>query len=118
MVAVPERRGHRKIDHPLYQIWHGMKSRCLRKSDRRYPRYGGRDITVCPEWRTDFWSFADYVSMTIGDRPSLMHSIDRIDNDRGYEPGNIRWADRYEQARKREVTDKWRASQKARWSKP
>lgn len=60
-------------------------------------RYGGRGITVCQEWAGSFEDFYRHV----GPRPSAEHSIDRIDNERGYEPGNVRWATKVEQSHNR-----------------
>ncbi len=80
-----------------YRIWHGMKQRCLNPNYPAYPDYGGRGVTVCEPWRTSFESFlAD-----MGPRPSPRHSIERIDNDKGYEPGNCRWATPLDQSRNR-----------------
>lgn len=70
-----------------------MKARCHRPSDPRFSYYGGRGISVCDRWREDFAAFfAD-----MGPRPSSKHSIDRINNDGNYEPGNCRWATQKEQ---------------------
>lgn len=78
--------------HALYSTWAGMKERCSNPRHISYPRYGGRGITVCDRWRDDFWAFV----ADMGDRPTG-RSIDRIDNDRGYEPDNCRWATAHEQ---------------------
>ncbi len=80
-----------------YQIWSGMIKRCTSKNCRAYKNYGGRGISVCPEWSGPggFDRFIEFV----GRRPSKEHSIDRIDNDKGYFPGNVRWATRFDQAR-------------------
>jgi hypothetical protein len=77
-----------------YKIWIDMKARCLNPRHGSYSDYGGRGITVCPEWTNDFQPFLDH----IGRRPTSRHSLDRIDNSRGYEPGNVKWSTRREQA--------------------
>lgn len=72
----------------LYNIWRGMKQRCFNPNNRQYNDYGGRGITVCDEWKNDFPAFRDW-ALTHGYRDDL--SIDRINNDSSYEPGNCRW---------------------------
>jgi hypothetical protein len=71
-----------------------MKTRCTNDKLRLWHRYGGRGIKVYELWLNDFEAFFQH----IGPRPSPKHSVDRIDNDRGYEPGNVRWATVKEQA--------------------
>lgn len=83
---------HGLSKHPLYQTWKGMKDRCSKTTSVSYPGYGGRGISVCERWQ----SLHHFVS-DMGERPSPDHSLDRINNDGNYEPGNVRWAIKKEQ---------------------
>jgi hypothetical protein len=87
--------------HPLAHIWVGMIARCCDPEHHAFKNYGGRGITVCEPWLASFWAFVEDIEETIGPRPSPRHSIDRIDNGSGYEPGNVRWATPTEQNRNR-----------------
>jgi hypothetical protein len=84
---------------PLYTAWRNMKRRCFNPSDESYHNYGGRGITVCEEW-LDWVLFRDYIAANLGPRPPGL-TLDRIDNDGNYEPGNVRWATYTEQNRNR-----------------
>lgn len=86
--------------HPLYWTWEGMRKRCNQKSAHDYPRYGGRGVTVCPEWKT-FWKFLE----DMGEKPSASHSLDRIDNSKGYSKDNCRWATKKQQQDNRRITN-------------
>jgi len=82
---------------PEYIAWANIIARCENPKHKAYPNYGGRGITICGRWRESFESFlAD-----VGPRPSDDNSLDRIDNDGHYEPGNVRWATISEQAKNR-----------------
>jgi len=82
---------------PLYHTWKSMKQRCNNPNDSDYQCYGGRGIKVCDRWAK---SYDDFES-DMGEKPSKDHSIDRIDPDGNYEPGNVRWATSKQQARNR-----------------
>lgn len=68
--------------------WNNMKRRCHYPLAKQYKHYGGRGIRVCSDWQHDFEAFLKHVGLP--DDASL--SLDRIDNDGDYEPGNVRWA--------------------------
>lgn len=88
---------HGQSHRPEYSNWCSMKQRCHNPSNPKFADYGGRGIFVCDEWRHDFPAFYDH----IGPKPSPEHSVDRINNALGYEPGNVRWATPIEQANNR-----------------
>lgn len=78
-----------------YTVWMSMRTRCKNPNSKSYHNYGGRGIKVCELWN-DFETFL----VDVGPRPSPSHTLDRFPNPNGdYEPGNVRWATRVEQAR-------------------
>lgn len=86
---------HGMTRDPLYRLWINIKDRCSNPNNPYFRNYGGRRISLASEFRDDFTKFAE----EIGPRPSTKHSIDRINNNLGYVPGNLRWATKKEQAR-------------------
>ena len=83
-----------------YQAWSSMVSRCYYPSNVMYGYYGARGILVCAEWRHDYPAFL----ASVGRRPTARHSLDRIDNSKGYSPENVRWATPSEQQQNRRST--------------
>lgn len=90
------KHGHAKRSglSPLYTRWSGIKQRCTDKNHVAYKNYGGRGITLHPTW-FDFATFA----AAVGEPPTPKHHLDRIDNDKGYIPGNVRWVTQAENNR-------------------
>ena len=77
----------------LYRIWVGMKDRCLNPNSKYRRRYGGRGITMCPQWVEDFSLFREWALRSGYENPL---TIDRIENDQGYCPWNCQWLTRSE----------------------
>ncbi len=94
----PVTHGHSPKGKPsaTYSAWHSMITRCHCPTVSNYASYGGRGILVCDRWRT----FENFLA-DMGEAPAERRSPDRIDNEKGYEPGNVRWASMAEQARNR-----------------
>jgi hypothetical protein len=82
---------------PEWIAWASMKQRCNDPNSSAWGHYGGRGITVCQEWQQSFSTFLAHV----GPHPGAGYSLDRINTNRGYEPGNVRWADWETQLRNR-----------------
>lgn len=82
------------LNRAEYAAWKDIRRRCNNKKRKDYARYGGRGIKVCARWN----SFAAFLA-DMGRRPSKDHSIERRNNDRGYQPDNCFWATRQQQAR-------------------
>lgn len=100
--AARTKHGHAREDkgdrHPLYRTWQGMRERCRDPGNVSYKYYGGRGITVCERWE----SFENFLA-DMGEKPSPDLTLDRIDNDGNYEPGNCRWATPEQQTKNRRL---------------
>lgn len=90
---------HGAINTKEYRAWNDMNQRCTNPKNARFKDYGGRGISVCAEWRASFTEFLSHVGLA-----PIGWSLDRIDNDRGYEPGNVRWVPNGEQQHNRRRT--------------
>lgn len=93
-------RGERTQEsYPEYACWKSMLQRCRDSGLPAYKNYGGRGIKVCEAWVKDFYRFLK----DVGERPSPYHSLNRIDNEGDYAPGNVEWATTKEQLRNTRV---------------
>jgi hypothetical protein len=95
-MLMPSRRTHGQAKSPTYVSWMKMKSRCLNPNANNYDRYGGAGVTVCSEWML----FANFLR-DMGERPSLSHSIDRIDGAKVYSKATCKWSTDTEQSQNR-----------------
>lgn len=93
--ASESRSSHRMSASPEYKAWAAVKTRCTNLRQKQWMDYGGRGIKMCDAWLDSFEAFyAD-----IGPLPASGYTVERNDNTKGYEPGNVRWATRTEQQR-------------------
>lgn len=113
-----KKKTHGRAGTPEYKAWHALLGRCEDQEHRQYPDYGGRGIKVCERWH----EFENFLA-DMGERPSSSLSIDRINNDGNYEPGNCRWATRKQQSNnrrpqrsKRLITYMGRSLTQAQWA--
>lgn len=90
----------RVMKHPLYMCWSSIKARCYNPNSVSYGSYGGRGLFMYSPWRTNPELFIRWVEKNLGEKPKSA-SLDRINNDGNYVPGNLRWATCREQARNR-----------------
>lgn len=100
--SVNPHKKHGMYHHPAYRVWRGMITRCTNPRQKAWMHYGGRGITVCPEWKADFSNFWNDMGATY--QPGLQ--LDRTDNDLGYNPNNCRWVTQPENARNKRNTIK------------
>lgn len=91
-------------NHPLYNTWRNMIRRCENPRNPNFAEYGGKGVRVCPRWRKSYYAFAKDVGL----RPSVRHSLDRINVKGDYAPGNTQWATPTQQAfnRRQKSTNK------------
>lgn len=110
------KHGHAQTEkqHPLYKAWVNMKTRCINPNSTGYEDYGGRGIRICQRWMDSFENFLE----DMGEKPSPMHTLDRIDVNGDYCPGNCRWATQTTQSRNQRISKKNKSGIKGvSWSK-
>lgn len=94
----PRKYGVRVTEIPTWRSWSSMRRRCLRPGSDQYPNYGGRGIRICERWD----SYSNFLA-DMGERPPGT-SLDRIDVNGHYEPGNCRWATQVQQNNNKRTT--------------
>lgn len=85
-----------KTIHIHYKLWRSVIDRTTVKGHTSYKNYGGRGIRIHGPWFADFWLFVKHLE-SLGPKPTPQHTLDRVDNNGNYEPGNLRWASKSEQ---------------------
>lgn len=100
---------HGMKDTPEWKAWVNARRRCTDPNHPDWKNYGGRGITMCASWRASFAAFYQH----IGPRPAGL-TLERIENDRGYQPGNVRWATRAQQTANRRPIKRHRHTMKGR----
>lgn len=85
-------------DKHMHAIWRAMISRCYNKNNWRYKHYGARGIIVCESWK-NFDNYYTWIKNNLGNKPDKSYSLDRVDNNGNYEPGNLRWASKKTQSK-------------------
>jgi hypothetical protein len=88
---------------PHFKRWRNMKARIFNQNHKEYSNYGGRGITMHPDWINDYPAFRDWLEANLGSCPEG-HSLDRINNEGNYVPGNLRWASPLVQTHNRRVS--------------
>lgn len=111
-IAKEKHTTHGLSDTRIFRIWAAIIKRCTNKNDKAFKYYGGRGISVCPEWKNDFKSFFDWANSN-GYRENL--SIDRINSNGDYCPENCRWADRKIQSQNRQYVKKFQGKPLTEW---
>lgn len=98
-VVFKSRHGNNRKQNPNYEKWRGIKKRCYTPSNSAYPNYGARGIGMYERWadNVDGFELFDSYIRDLNDYRKPGYSLDRIDNDGNYEPGNLRWVDRQTQ---------------------
>ena len=108
---------HGMSNTKIYGVWHGMNERCRNPKNRAYKNYGGKGVSVCPEWQ-EFIPFNEW-AMANGYKEGL--TIDRIESNGNYEPSNCRWVDRFIQnsntSRNRYIEFEGRTQTLSQWSR-
>lgn len=94
LAGIKKELAHGLSKHPLYKLWQNVKDRCSNPKNPYFHNYGGRGITMHPDLASSFPAFL----AAVGERPSPLHTLDRMNNDLPYQLGNLQWATKREQA--------------------